>query len=158
MRQRHGVDVLLTVHPKTLDTEMAAAVEQGLAYQRGETEEVVAHCDLFVTLNGSSITAWAIACGKPVLLFDCYDTGYTDFDQVPGCVMTTDESTFAGELARLCSDADARGSLARAQAGVAPQWGVLDGRSADRLATLATELMSGRKHAERPSRHADAAR
>jgi len=147
VRQRYGVDVLLTVHPKTLDTEMAGAIEQGLAYQRGNTEEVVAHCDVFVTLNGSSITAWAIACGKPVLLFDCYDTGYTDFDQVPGCVLTTDEATFAGQLARLCSDADGRATLARAQAGVAAQWGVLDGRSADRLAALAVELLSGRRHA-----------
>ena len=149
VRQRHGIDVLLTVHPKTLDAEMAAAAEQGLAYQRGDTEEVVAHCDLFVTLNGSSITAWAIACGKPVLLFDCYDTGYTDFDQVPGCVLTTDESAFASQLARLCSGADALGTLARAQAGVAAQWGVLDGRSADRLAALAIELTTGRDHSRR---------
>jgi len=138
---RDAVQVLLTVHPKTLDSELEAARAQGIPLQRGDTEETVAHCDFFVTLNGSSITAWAIACGKPVLLFDCYGTGYRDFDAAPGCILTEDEAGFRTALARLCRGPAERSRLAAAQATVAGDWGELDGHCSARLAALCGELI-----------------
>jgi hypothetical protein len=140
VRDVHGTQVLLTVHPKTLDAELEAARASSLPVQRGDTEETVAHCDAFTTLNGSSITAWAIACRKPVLLFDCYGTGYRDFDSAPGCVMTHDEAAFVAALERLCGDPSHRAGLAAAQETVAADWGELDGRSAERLAALCAGL------------------
>jgi hypothetical protein len=142
MRDRYGVQVLLSVHPKTLAHELAAGRARSLACQRGDSEEAVAHCDVFVTLNGSSITAWAIACRKPVLLFDCYETGYRDFDEAPGCILVTEEAAFRRELERLCAGRDAREKLAAAQAAVAADWGELDGRARERLAALCAELTS----------------
>jgi hypothetical protein len=141
VRERYGVQVLVSVHPKTLERELAAARAGSFACQRGDSEEALAHCDLFVTLNGSSITAWAIACRKPVLLFDCYQTGYRDFDPAPGCVLVEEESAFRRELERLSADQAARETLAGAQAAIAPDWGQLDGRSRERLAALCAELM-----------------
>jgi hypothetical protein len=141
VRERSGVRVLVSVHPKTLDLELEPIRACSLPYQRGDSEETVAHCDLFVTLNGSSITAWAIACRKPVLLFDCYRTGYRDFDEAPGCVLVTEERAFHRELERLSTDEVSRQALASAQSGVASDWGELDGRSGERLASLCAELM-----------------
>jgi hypothetical protein len=141
MRDSHGIQVLLTAHPKTLESELEEARSRALAVQRGGTEETIAHCDMFVTLNGSSITAWAIACRKPAVLFDCYRTGYRDFDSAAGCVMTEDESSFRAELDRLCREPERRARLAAAQAAVAADWGELDGRSTERLAALCGELI-----------------
>ena len=118
------------------------ASRRGLKLVRGDSDALVAHCDLFTTLNGSSLTAWAIACGKPVVLFDCFRTGYVDFDEVPGCIMVHDETAFLGELDRMCGDAGARASLGEAQRSVAADWGVLDGRAQERLAALAAQLIA----------------
>jgi hypothetical protein len=143
MRDKHGVQILVSVHPKTLDGEFQAALAYGLQVVRGDSEALIAHCDVFATLNGSSLTAWAIACGKPTLLFDCFATGYTEFDAVPGCRMVYREADFVTELDRLCADPDARRALAEAQQKVAGDWGILDGRANERLAALASTLIAG---------------
>ena len=144
IKERHGVEVLVSVHPKTLDSELQALRQRGLAFARGESEAAVACCDAFVTLNGSSITAWAIACSKPVVLFDCYRTRYRDFDEAPGCVLVEEEAAFERELERLCAEPERRQALARAQAAVASDWAQLDGRSEERLAALCAELIGTR--------------
>jgi hypothetical protein len=141
MREKHGVEILLSVHPKTLDSELREAAARDLRVVRGDSEALVAHCDVFTTLNGSSLTAWAIACSKPVVLFDCFQTGYTDFDAAPGCRMTHREADFVAELDRLCGDAKARLAMAEAQRSVAADWGILDGRASERLAALASILI-----------------
>jgi len=142
MCAQHDINVLVSAHPKTSDDELEAARMAGLAVVRGETERMIAHCDLFTTLNGSSITAWAIACGKPVVLFDCFETGYREFLGLPGVEMTYSADAFREELALLCRDEPARRRLALAQQKVAPAWGVLDGKAEQRLGALMRALAS----------------
>jgi len=142
MRKVHGVEVLVSVHPKTLDHEFREATNQGLTVVRGDSDALVAYCDMFTTLNGSSLTAWAIACNRPIVLFDCFRTGYTDFEDVPGCITVSDEEAFVAELDRLCGDARARAELSDAQRPVAADWAHLDGCSSARFAALAAELVS----------------
>lgn len=141
VQQRHGWNVLVCAHPKTLDSELSCVEAAGLSWLRGQTEAAVAACNLLTTLNGSSITAWAIACAKPVLLFDCFETGYDDFEGAPGCRLVTDKDAFIGQLNTLCADSAQRMALAAEQSRVARDWGLLDGHSADRLAALAMRLM-----------------
>lgn len=143
VRDEFGVQIFVSVHPKTLDEEISEATRFGLVAVRGETEALIAHCDMFVTLNGSSITAWAIACEKPVLLYDCFETGYPEFVSTGGCITARSEFAFQAELRRLCSDAQARSEVAGLQARVAADWGVLDGKAADRLAGLVDDLIAG---------------
>jgi hypothetical protein len=141
VRDRRGVNVMVSVHPKTLSHEYQVASDRGLPCRVGGADELIAASDLFTTLNGSSITAWAIACAVPVLLFDCFDTRYEDFNRVQGCVQAQDEQGFVDELSRLCADADARADLALRQREVAGRWGVLDGGASTRLADLAGRLI-----------------
>lgn len=141
VRDRHGVNVMVSVHPKTLSHEYQPACDRGLPCRVGGADELIAASDLFTTLNGSSITAWAIACAVPVLLFDCFDTRYDDFNQVQGCVQVRDEQDFAKGLSKLCADADARADLALRQRDAARHWGVLDGGASTRLADLAESLI-----------------
>ncbi len=141
VRELYRATVLISAHPKATEDELAEALAQGFPIVRGDTDELLAHCDVFCTLNGSSITAWAIACNKPVVLFDCYQTGYEEFTGVPGVIMTETEQDFSAELQRLCRSADARQALARAQKSIIADWGTLDGGSGRRLAQLARGLI-----------------
>jgi hypothetical protein len=139
---QHGVNVIVSVHPKTLDEEYLAARAHGLACQRGGVEDLVAACDAFTTLNGSSITSWAIACGKPTLLFDCFLTRYRDFLEVPGCINVESGQDFSAELHKLCRDAAWRENLKQKMAPVSADWGRLDGQAGARLEKLLAQIVS----------------
>lgn len=141
MRDSHGINVLVSVHPKTLAEEYQVAEDHGLVCCLGGTDELIAACDLFTTLNGSSVTAWAIACGLPVLLFDCFETNYTDFNDVPGCIQVQTEEEFVARLDTLCAVQGERARLAVAQQQVADDWGRLDGGVSKRLGALAESLV-----------------
>jgi len=144
VRDRFQCEILVSVHPKTLDEELVEPHAHGLTTVRGDSDELIALCDLFTTLNGSSVTAWAIACEKPVLLFDCFETNYPEFEAAPGCLMVQTEAEFLARLTELAADVEARRRLAAKQATVAAEWGVLDGHARSRLQDLARNLVSGR--------------
>lgn len=140
VRDIHGVNVIVSVHPKTLDSEIRAAEHAGLPCRRSGADDLIAACDVFTTLNGSSITAWAIACGVPVVLFDCFQTGYTDFVSVAGCTQVDSEEEFSATLHDFCSSASHRAAMAIRQQEEAGRWGRLDGKASDRLADLIRQL------------------
>jgi hypothetical protein len=145
-RDRHQVNILVSIHPKTLQHEYATAERAGLPCARGGVEEMIAACDLFTTLNGSTITSWAIACSKPVLLFDCFQTRYPDFLNVPGCVNVDSEDAFSAELEALCAQPEKRVALARKQRTASADWGTLDGQAGLRLGELVRQLTSQNPH------------
>jgi hypothetical protein len=140
VRDRHLANVVVSIHPKTLRHEYTEAERAGLPCLRGGVEELMAACDVFTTLNGSSITSWAIACSKPVLLFDCFQTRYPDFLDVPGCVTVQTESAFANHLNALCAEPERRAELADRQGQAAADWGKLDGHAGERLGELINRL------------------
>lgn len=141
VRDLYGVNVIVSIHPKTLQEEFLPAEHLGLPCRRNDADELIAACDLFTTLNGSSITAWAIACGIPVLIFDCFHTRYPDFLDVPGCVNVDTEEAFIAELNNLCNNSLLREALADRQREVAVKWGKLDGETSSRLSRLITSLV-----------------
>ncbi|SFU91637.1 hypothetical protein SAMN05216350_10876 [Polaromonas sp. YR568] len=143
VRDQHGVNVIVSVHPKTLPSEIAEAERVGLPCRGTGADELIAAADLFTTLNGSSITAWAIACGVPVVLFDCFLTRYHDFLSVPGCLNVETEAAFRAALRDLSRNGEARAALAAHQREVAGQWGNLDGHAGTRLAALVRQLAAG---------------
>ncbi len=141
VRDRHSVNVMISVHPKTLPEEYQAARDLGLPCRVTGADELIAACDMFTTLNGSSITAWAIAAGIPTLLFDCFETRYTDFIDVPGCICVETEKDFLEHLNLVCESNESRARLASAQRDVSNRWGSLDGQAGSRLAAVATALL-----------------
>ncbi|RXZ33752.1 hypothetical protein D9O50_11670 [Oxalobacteraceae bacterium CAVE-383] len=140
VRDRHDVNIIVSVHPKTLPRETAAAIAAGLPCRYADADELIAVCDLFTTLNGSSITAWAISCGIPVVLFDCFLTRYPDFLNVAGCISVETESAFSETLHMLCADRTKRDALAELQRKESARWGQLDGKAGARLAELIQNL------------------
>lgn len=141
VRDRFSVNVVVSVHPKTLPEEYKPAVDAGLPCRISGADELIAACDLFTTLNGSSITAWAIAAGVPVLLFDCFNTRYTDFYTVPGCICVDTEEDFLRRLDELCANDGLRADLAEKQRRVSMNWGVLDGQASARMVEIVSNLL-----------------
>ncbi len=149
IRAEHDINVILSVHPKTLDEEVAAATARNLPLVRHASDVLIACCDMFTTLNGSSITSWALACGKPTLLFDCYATGYTEFADVPGCRIVHTEAEFVGGLARWAGSPQALAEATTEAGRDARSWGVLDGLAGRRLAALIERQIGGAGQAGR---------
>lgn len=144
VRDRHSINIVITVHPKTLPEEYKLALDLGLPCRVAGADELIAACDVFTTLNGSSITAWAIAAGIPVLLFDCFETRYTDFDDVPTCTKVNSEKMFLENLELHCKNDDARAPLRMSQRDKSSHWGVLDGLAGARLAAVAANILEER--------------
>lgn len=145
MRSKHNVNVIVTVHPKTLDSEVIVLKQMNLPCRRMGADELIAAADIFTTLNGSSITAWAIACGVPVVLFDCFHTHYTDFLSLAGCLHVETEEEFSRTLHDLCGNEANRTAMAAHQQDDAAYWGRLDGQASTRLADLLRDLTAGAK-------------
>lgn len=141
IRDQCGVNVFVTVHPKTLPHEYKIAQDYGFPCRIGDAGELIAACDIFTTLNGSSITSWAYACSIPVILFDCFFTQYKEFNQEPGCIQVLDQEAFISQLYKLCTDYDARSELAVRQREVSERWGILDGSASVRLAEVGARLI-----------------
>lgn len=141
VRDRHSVNVIISVHPKTLLEEYKPAHDLGLPCRVAGADELIAACDMFTTLNGSSITAWAIAAGISTLLFDCFETRYTDFNGVPGCLIVDTEKDFLEHLNLFCESTESRSRLATGQREISNLWGTLDGLAGSRLAAVAAALL-----------------
>lgn len=151
VRDAGNVSVVVSAHPKTLEEELSAPRAAGIPVVRGGTERLIAACDFFTTLNGSSVTAWAIACCKPTVLLDCYETRYPEFMDVPGLLMTEGRQDFSSALSRVCSDPAYARDLSAKMSRVAADWGELDGQARFRLIDLARELIGNRPSAKLPA-------
>lgn len=104
-----------------------------------DTVSLIPICDLFNTSVSSTIR-WAIACGKPVLNYDVYRYRYQDFVDEPAVLTVHDFADFSGQLVRLTADSEARGELTRRAEASSARWGMLDGRSTQRITDLLCRL------------------
>lgn len=143
IQQTYDLNVIASIHPKTLDVEIEELKKRKLHYVNAESEYAVKSCDLFTTLNGSSITAWAIACAKPVILFDCYLTKYPEFYDVEGCEIYDEAEAFSNRLKQLCENENLLKDLANRQARVANDWGdVSNSPKTPEIITLVEEMVN----------------
>lgn len=142
IKTKYNWDVFVSVHPKTDEHDLVVLQKYGIPYVKGNSHIAIKACDLFSTLNGSSITAWAIACNKPVVLFDCFQTKYPEFMDVPGCKMTYDKETFLKELAECCQHETKLIAMKEEQTPISADWGVLDDKSEDRIVELIQRFVS----------------
>jgi hypothetical protein len=140
-------ELVICPHPVT-DKNILAEVLMPRGLYRHITEldtlRVVACADLFVACVSSTIR-WAIALGTPVVNYDCYEYGYTDFNTGPGVFTVTAFSEFDRQLRVLTQDSEALEVARKAQTACAPQWGFHDGHSMDRILALFEEMSASRR-------------
>jgi hypothetical protein len=130
-----GWNLIVRPHPKTEPGTLDMMRELGISISHEETAALVPVCDLYVASVSSTIR-WAIACGKPVINYDVYQYGYSDYDGVQGVVPARNRKEFCDLLRELTINPNRRGALATAQEREAERWGLFDGGAGGRLLKL----------------------
>jgi hypothetical protein len=139
-----GWNVVVNLHPHLDPEKIPLGSHPNVRLCQRSVAELLPLCDVFVACISATIR-WAIACGKPVLNHDLYRYGYDDYRSAPGVVHVTTRDEFSLEVARMTTDAVYLEQLRLAQASVAADWGVLDGKSGERLLALLAELRDSKK-------------
>jgi RNA-splicing ligase RtcB len=132
--------VVARLHPRTAEAELAPILAaRGVLHSRWPTERLVPLSELYVATSSATLR-WAIACGVPAINYDLYQYDFMEnLNQVRGVVRVTSKRGFTETVHRFTHDSEYRRSLENAQRGAAPEWGVLDGRSGERLRQLCLE-------------------
>jgi hypothetical protein len=133
IRRTTDYNVIIRPHPVTNREFLGALLKPyRLKMTDIDTLDLVPVSDLFLA-SVSSTLRWAIACGIPAVNYDCYDYGYTDFDSAKGLFTVKRYFDFEDVMVKLTSDSAAYESARQSQKLSAPEWGMHDGRSMERI-------------------------
>jgi hypothetical protein len=136
-----GFTVVLKHHPRTPGKDVAfLQSERGLRLAEDEIVDLISLCDVYAAYASATIRL-AIACGTPVIHYDCHRFHYSDYLGVPGVLTTYDLPGFRRALQEL-ADPQAREALASRQRQFAAQSNILDGRAGERMLALVNGLTS----------------
>ena len=131
--------VVIRPHPRVTDAEVGWIRAEGVRVSWRDTAELIPLCAFYVASISASIR-WAIACGRPVLNYDVYRYGFTDYAGAGGVVTVQEQQDFVDGLDRMATEPAYLAELETSQRDCQRDWGVLDGRSAERLGALVTTL------------------
>jgi hypothetical protein len=137
-----GWNVVVRPHPRELNRPIPTSERTNVVISRADTASLVPLADLYVASISATIR-WAIACGIPVVNYDAYRVGYTDYDGVTAVVRVETLSTFSLALGRF-SNESYRADMMNSQRLVSSEWGELDGRSMQRTLELLRTTGSSR--------------
>jgi UDP-N-acetylglucosamine 2-epimerase len=142
-----GWNVVVRPHPRQTQNEIALLAGFGVKVTTLDTASLVPLCDLYVASVSATIR-WAIACGKPVINYDVYQMKYNDYSEVKGVLTVHKREDFTYILNRLTTDSEYFGDVQRVQQADSQFWGILDGRSSERILKLLDDIIAG-KHKEK---------
>lgn len=132
-----GMNVVVSPHPNISLEGRSLIRAAGAALEEVSASQLIPIAD-FCIASVSSTIKWALACGVPVINFDCYGYGYSEYQCVPQVIQVSDESNYCTVLNRL-SDRAEQAALKELAKANASQWGVIDGMALSRLAELCFE-------------------
>jgi hypothetical protein len=139
MHAMPGYEVVLSLHPSLERDKVRHLEGRGVHIATWPVEELIPLCDVYV-VSISATTRIAIACGKPVVDHDVFDFNYDNFLGLDAVWIANTKEIFASTLERLAADEAFFQRAVAAQQAIAPRFGRLDGRSAERLLDLIDEL------------------
>ncbi|GEM_PF-4647253 len=128
---RAQFNIIFSPHPSIQGEDLARLEASGCHVYKGGAMEVVALADLFVACVSTTIK-WALACGVPVINFDCYRYYYPDYSQVPGVHECTSVEEFRCLLQQCCDKRYLEHQKHKARLG-AQRFGHLDGNAEQRM-------------------------
>ena len=141
LTERTDWNLVLRLHPRMPREQFAFLEEVGGRITNEDTAHLVPLCNLYVASVSATIR-WAIACGKPVVNYDVYRFGYTDYTGVPGVFTVNEKQAFVDIIQSLTNDPARLAAAAAAQDAVREQWGRFDGGAAVRFLALVDGLMN----------------
>lgn len=148
LERQSDFNVVVRPHPRVTDAEVAWIGGNQVRLSSRDTAELIALCAFYVASISASIR-WAIACARPVLNYDVYRYGFSDYAEAGGVVTVTERDEFVDVLDRMTGDSGYLASLAVSQQACQSEWGQLDGRSGERLADLVGGLVEHHGHDQR---------
>lgn len=135
----NGWNVVIRPHPKQVEKEIGLVSRPGCKITWQDTASLVPLCSLYVACASATIR-WAIACGIPVINYDVYQYHYSDYKGVPGVLYADDRDTFMHFFKTLTTDQGFYDEIVTKQQRVMSDWGLLDGKSGQRLMRLIRRL------------------
>lgn len=139
-------EVIICLHPVsdiTYVRQLLALYGLHTRIATNGTLDMVCCSDLFVACVSSTIR-WAISLGVPVINYDCYEYGYTDFDTADGVVTVTQITDFNNQLMTWTKNPEIFNAAKKKQGYCASQWGIHDGQSTSRIISLINKLAAAR--------------
>lgn len=128
-------NVVVNLHPHLKPELITLDTHPNVRLCQRPVAELLPLCDAFVACISATIR-WAIAAAKPALNYDRYRYGYDDYRSAPGVVHVMTREEFSCEVTHIADDAAHREQLTLAQASLAADWGILDGKCGERLLDL----------------------
>lgn len=131
-------DLVFRPHPNNMG--VGEVLEKaGVSVTNIDTARLVSLSDVYIAFASATIR-WAIACEVPVVNYDLFHYNYDDFKGVPGVLNVTTDEEFKNALESIKPDCARFGALQRDIKISAHRWGMLDGKSTDRIIALIDEV------------------
>lgn len=105
--------------------------------------EEIGRNDIFIS-TFSSTTRWALAAKKYVLNYDMYNFNLPTYDTVPNFFSCTQIAELAAHLDGIVKQDDAVMARHQKMFDRADEWGMMDGRNAERIWDYLNDLIKGR--------------
>lgn len=131
-------NVTVSLHP-AIQAESRKVIEQlGLNISNEYIVKLIPKHDIFVSYY-SSVIRWAIASGKPVVNYDAYGLKLNLFKDAPAFFDSSTFDEFQKKILTLtCGNTFAY--YAKKQSDIAEQWGIVDGKSMDKIMEVMDSL------------------
>lgn len=127
-------NVIISPHPNVPADTLEKLAAMGAHVAPVSIAELLPLGDLFVGCVSSTIK-WALACGLPVVDFDCYGYNYPDYLDLRQ-VMSPLSPAFFRETLNGLNDPATWATVTEAAMADAARWGILDGRACERIEAL----------------------
>ena len=132
--QASAFNVLLCLHPRTRIDELRQYSAYGIPVCSQSIEMVLPCADLYVASISTTIRM-ALACGIPVINYDCYRYDYADFQSATAVEHVNTLPDFKQALTRLSQPSLLKAARSTAEE-EANLWGCVDGKFATRLVAI----------------------
>lgn len=120
--------VIVSVHPTAEFPDSFRGLFPEFTWTEAPIELLLPNCDLFVASISATIQ-WARACGLPVVNYDVYQYGYSDYVGDPGVMECTTFAQFEAAL-QDCQILWRQHRLGKVDGS---SWGLLDGKASERI-------------------------
>jgi len=140
LTKNKNYNVIFHIHPNTAPKTQELLDGKGFKIVSGNIAELIPLCDLYVASVSATIR-WAIACGIPVINYDVYRYGYHDYDNAGGVVTVEDKEDFIKIIKKITTSKKYYQQLQAKQRQCMNDWGMIDGKSGDRILNFFKELI-----------------
>jgi hypothetical protein len=127
--------VIISMHPSVNPNVYKIYQDRNIIISKVDIVTLIPLCRLYISYVSGTIR-WAIACGKPVILYDVYKNGCSDYSEIKGVIKVQEKGEFVPVLDRLLSDNTFYEQNKAEQIKISNNWGMMDGEAELRILKL----------------------